>query len=293
MSASHRRVEASPLNPLPNPRKRPFDPSNHENSSRLTKTLKGKQPAGPDVSNGTFIFKTPSLDMAPSFQHADTTVVSTNTSFNTMWSSQQTQVESAATSFTTDGANDDVADLRLTRKSSISLDSWEGSDMNTAVIKAENEQFELEKQRESDRIFSQGASHESVSTYGSIDEDLLLHATSKAEMEFNQPAAPDSDKGSIRTSGSPSKPTVSPAQPIPEPLIATEAISANARPPESPTAAETELVDCSSRMPWYIRELPKSNLFVDELPIELSSYPFFLNFICCRIAIANKVYIQT
>jgi hypothetical protein len=45
-------------------------------------------------------------------------------------------------------------------------------------------------------------------------------------------------------------------------------------------------------MAWYIRDLPTSNLFVDDLPSELTSCPFFLAFIGCRIAIANKIPIK-
>tara|TARA_R110002003_G_scaffold130_13_gene12245 strand:- start:289 stop:3225 length:2937 start_codon:yes stop_codon:yes gene_type:complete len=42
-------------------------------------------------------------------------------------------------------------------------------------------------------------------------------------------------------------------------------------------------------MPYYIRELPKQNLFVDPLADALLRFPFFISFICCRISEAKNI----
>ncbi|KAF1914659.1 RNA dependent RNA polymerase-domain-containing protein [Ampelomyces quisqualis] len=240
-------------------------------SPKLTKTLRGKQPV--DVSAAVLVqqplypdlFKVPSLSMARSFQgHGNYNAPSSaSTSFNkddSVFSSQQTQATSANTSFMTDGANNDATDQRA-RKSSISLESLAEAEAIAAVKEAERKAFELEKSRESDRIFSQEASRESNSTYGSVDEDIFLDITSRAEAESKATLATDSSVTGL-------------AQPSPPAPACAPPAQSNKSP---------------SRVAWYIRDLPQSNLFVDELPSSLTNCPYFLLFIGCRIAVANGV----
>jgi hypothetical protein len=289
ISAVHRRVEASALIPSPNPRKRPSNDSNHGSSTKLTKTFKGKQPANSDVPNVAPTFKRPSLGMARSFQQADTvTASSANTSFDTVWSSQRTLVESAATSFTADGANEDIEDLRLTRKSSTSLESFRDSDL-FELATTERKQFELERKREQHRFYSQEESRESNTSYGSIDKDVFLHATNEAEADTKPISGPVSAMHTNRSNVSPSKSALLPAQTLPSPVTPGKGVSANTPHSESPRNAQVEHTESPAKLAWFIRDLPTSNLFVEDLPNSLKHCPFFLAFIGCRIAVANSV----
>ena len=193
--------------------------------------------------------------MARSFQATATTTTNTsaNTSFNnSLVSSQETQATSVNTSFMLDGATDDE-EFRP-RKSSTSLESLGDPDVLATFTKAERAAFELQEQREKDRIFSQEASRESVSTYDSVDDSVWNEAESKAT--------------SATITGSNSK------DPVLEPRVAT---------------ASKGMSESPSRMSWYIRDLPKHNLFVDDLPSELAPCPYFLAFIGCRVAVANNI----
>lgn len=232
--------------------------------------------------------------MARSFHQNDTSTVATsstaNTSFNnpSVFSSQQTtntsfndnsvfsSQQTTNTSFTTDGTGDEPPANWRPRKSSTSLESLGESEAIAVLSACEREVFELEKQQEADRISSQGASRESNSTYGSVNEDLFLHA----------------ENGTTRRSGSPLKPT--------EDVQSHESFqSANVTPAkqshvdmphlETPDAAQANLNDSPSRVAWYIRDLPSSNLFVDDLPSELYTCPYFLAFIGCRLSSVNDV----
>jgi hypothetical protein len=227
-------------------------------------------------------FKKPALKMARSFHQNDPSAFapssSANTSFNnnSVFSSQRTQATTANTSFTTDGADDEPPTDRSPRKSSTSLESMGGTKVIAVLSEAEREAFELEKQREADRIFSQGASRETNSTYGSIDEDFFLHA----------------EHGTSRKSGSSLRPVeVVQAQVSPQPATVTPIKHPQVETPflETPAPAQSHTKDSPSRVPWYIRDLPSSNLFVSDLPGELIACPYFLAFIGCRIASANNV----
>jgi hypothetical protein len=261
MSAVHRRAEASPRqpSPSPNPRKRPSDGSSNGSPPKLTKTLKGKQPANLNVPNTKHDFKKPSKNMARSFQYPGDTATATssaNTSFSTMWSSQQTKVESAATSFTADGTYDGPMDLQA-RKSSASLDSLGGHDLVAALTTAERNIFEVEKQRECDRILSQEATRESTSTYGSIDEDGLRNATHEVEADI------------LELSGNEGASTTSRIEPA--------VVGASPCPDGKESSSGPDPVPRES---YNVRDIPQQHLFVDDFPDASRKIPFFVRFIC-------------
>jgi hypothetical protein len=214
--------------------------------------------------------------MARSFYRPDATAsTSANTSFDTKWSSQQssqqTQAESAATSFMTEGADDERSNW-LTRKSSASLESVGG------LSEPERATFELEKQREHNRLCSQESTRESTSTYGSIDEDSLWNATHKLESG---------------TSSAPAKLPISPStslsnhvqqngiQPFPQ-------VFAKSFPP--PDTVEEESPTKVQAREWHnIRDIPDQNLFIDELPDTSRHAPYFIRFLCQYLATTQSV----
>jgi hypothetical protein len=207
--------------------------------------------------------------MARSFQNNDANPYapsSASTSFNnnSVFSSQQTQATSANISFMTDGAGDEPTKWH-TRKSFTSIESWGKTEAAAALAKAERETFELAKQRESDRIFSQGASRESNSTYGSVDEDVFRRATDEAEARSGS-TSKSKPSNNIGCS------TVTP--------LASQAIDSD----ELQTSKDPTL-----REQHDIRDIPQQNLFVRESSVTSSGIPFFVRFICHQLASTHSV----
>ncbi|KAF2845936.1 RNA-directed RNA polymerase 2 [Plenodomus tracheiphilus IPT5] len=294
--SSNRRLKASPFVSLrPNDRKRPLDSSDDTGRSpKLTKTLKGTQPAGSLAAAPIPtppIFKKPALHMARSFQAVSTSFSSVSTSFNTTAaSSQETNATSANTSFA-------------------SYDSGAEPDRQR-LYKAEKEAFAAARQREDSRILSQELSRESSSTFGSVDEDELLEVIYQAEKE------PDTAASSVRSATATSPETgVSSNSAVPEKLSLTASFPPIRSSFGYPTLEQSNVrqrsssvgpllgpqlrpqqpitpVDSPSKYPWYIRDIPESNLFVDNSQTNVFHLPYFLLFICCRLSINNNVAIE-
>ncbi|KAF2874093.1 RNA dependent RNA polymerase-domain-containing protein [Massariosphaeria phaeospora] len=278
---SHRRIQASPRFPLGSiPQKRPSQSSNDDaKSPKLTRTAKAKEPMEPSYDHSKPptppLFKKPSLGMARSFQakaskntsfesnmgasvsfnstagNTSFTSTAANTSFNSMFSSQATQ-DTVNTSFTSDG---DIHYPRLTRTSSTTMGSLDDGDLVEISTKLEQElanQWQ-EMTRES-------------STFGSIDEDGLVNASFGVEAESNapNPSSPSGSRGIL--------PRDTP----------------NVRRSSSRLASESPEIS-PTKLPHYIRDLPKHNFFVEDIPDALKQYPYFILFICSRIASDNSI----
>ncbi|KAF2678023.1 hypothetical protein K458DRAFT_423437 [Lentithecium fluviatile CBS 122367] len=275
-------------------------------SPKLTKTSKGKQPidkpadAGPSkpfASSMSIPFKKPSLDMARSFQAASTKS-STNTSFNTMRSSQQTQPSTTMTSFTSDAYDNDVVYPKLTRTSSTTMGSLDDQDLAdvSARLERETAKREMDHPHQARKL-----ARESSSTFGSIDEGGLVEISSHMEARFTAPSI--STSVSLATGfrpqverklqplqsegdmGMPSQidqsfhglgPRGSPGTSLRPPTTPSRSSESPFRTPNSGKSP--------SRLPYYIRNIPEQNLFVGQLPQELTGFPFYILFIGRRIA---------
>lgn len=199
-----------------------------------------------------------------SFQAAATSFSSVNTSFSsTSSSSQETNATSANNSFSSYGGASN-------------------SDLNRPA--------ESKNKREVDRNFVQGLSRQSNSTFGSIDDDILLDVSHGFEKDggplhasvLNTACERNDSRGSPTKAGPPNdflpRPTSSAASfPLP-----TEPV---------PNLA-TRMVESPSKMVYYIRELPTAGLFVDAPAHELLKYPYFILFICCRLSVSHGIHIQ-
>ncbi|KAF2642160.1 hypothetical protein P280DRAFT_449672 [Massarina eburnea CBS 473.64] len=290
--SAQRRVQASsrfPSGPSTS-RKRASDSSHHDtgNTPKLTKTSKGNQPSDrpPDPKTQKPVFKKPALEMARSFQSGPISMKSsfTNSSFNTMSSSQQTQADTAVTSFTSDAYDADVP--KLTRTSSTTMGSLDDQDLLNVSAQLEREIAER-LQVERDRInrfgpsqssqLSRDPTRESSSTFGSVDEDALLETSFRVETQFSlpEPVHPPPDRLAI--------------PPIPSP---SRAASTGISPPEKTSDNFAPTIESPSRMPYYIRDIPDQNLFSEELPSELLHFPYFILFICCRLANEQNISVS-
>ncbi|KAH7407003.1 RNA dependent RNA polymerase-domain-containing protein [Phaeosphaeria sp. MPI-PUGE-AT-0046c] len=240
-SAIQRRAEASPRQPLllPSSKKRRSNDSAEESSSKWMKTYRGKQHVDQAAT-----FKKPALNMAPSFQLTNlNSLSSANTSFNeqSVFSSQETQATSANTSFMTDGASD-------------------APPVGSGFTEAEKRNFELEKSRENDRIFSQEATRASNSTYGSINEEDLWNLNSKdAEIEY--PKLPVDGRSSLENS---------------------RTSSHEGR--ETSGKSESALKESHN-----IRDIPLQNLFIDDSICDSAHAPYFVRFLCQQLIATQSV----
>jgi hypothetical protein len=267
---------------------------------------KGEQPAeslavSSVAESSALLFKRPSREMARSFQRIDASIVSsTNTSFDTIWSSQQTQAESANTSFTTDGASDDVPFLKPTLRSSTSIESL-NQDAVTALAEIERRAFQLEKPSPEDRMLYQETCQESMSTYNSIEDGKKLSsARHKAEAANLPHSLPALDPLFSRTNGASTEVRVQDIIPAITSKVLNPFSPRGARvfqdygdPPLAGANQETVRTCAPTKVHSLeshdIRDIPQQNLFIDE-PLEgFRDAPYFIRFICQRLAIESAI----
>ena len=146
-------------------------------------------------------------------------------------------------------------------------------DLVNVSVQLERETAEFEMRRSQ---VLQELTGESSSTFGSID-DGFLETSFHAEAELETPMIPPLRSPSFQER----TPHASDLMSSPSPLIA---------PPATP--AQTGLLSAQtphsaispSKLPYYIREIPEKDLFVEQLSEPLQKFPYFILFICCRIA---------
>ncbi|KAI8932824.1 hypothetical protein NX059_010307 [Plenodomus lindquistii] len=301
--SSNRRLKASPLVPSRlNDRKRSLDgPDDTGKPTKLTKTLKGKQPVGsaepiPKQPLFTPIFKKPELPTTRSFPNGQTSFSSVNTSFNTTAaSSQETNATSVNTSFTSHGG---------------AAYSDRGPFEDN-----EREAFVAHKKRETERALSQELNRASNSTFGSVDEALFWDLDHEEEQQL-KPADPSAgsttlvhagtnrETGTSSNSVEPGPISLTTSFPLPGPSVNYPKLDADVRQrsssegPNSRTRLEPQQTVTPGDSPskpvaYYIRDLAVQNMFVEDLSPEFMEMPFFLLFICCRLSITNKVSMKT
>ncbi|EUC37737.1 hypothetical protein COCCADRAFT_1400 [Bipolaris zeicola 26-R-13] len=248
-------------------RKRSLENSNYYGtSSKLTKTSRGKQ-AVSTSRNTENLFKTPTVDMAPSRQpNADP--ASANVSFNNSIFSSQETVNTAATSFASSNGDTDAYGqysprLKTTnRRSSTTIGSFD----DDALIQAEM-QFAMSTQ--SDRVceqdiqtdlnisFSQDSNGQSRPTFGSVDDEEFVKVAAKVENKQDR-------SDSVACLG------------------------------PSGVASNQKQNDLSTnKMSYHIRDIPKQSLFVEMLPEELEYIPYYVLFICQRIALEYSIPLRS
>jgi hypothetical protein len=280
--------------------------------------VKSAGPAKPEHS-----FVKPTREMMRSFQAAGTLTTSANTSFNASMSSsqrtrantsfntsasssQQTPADTLNTSFTSfesegEGQSFKTAGttLKTTRTSSTTMGSLDDQDLIYVGTQLDNEILRSGALYAGIQSFSRSPAkaepRSSNSTYGFIDESELAAASD--EVTNGIFATPPRSIGSSRSphkpspaaahAGSPRNIATAPTRQSPS-LHLTEAA-----PPRMDRAISDQSPDPTKESPskiaYYIRELPKENLFVAQLPNELSSHSFFVLFIACRISEATRI----
>lgn len=175
-------------------------------------------------------------------------------------------------------------------------------------------ELESYKQKERARILSQDQ-RESTSTFGSVDEDGLLDASYRVEDEcttaftplLRRPVDTNLKSENITMHRSPTKPSYFDRQPpetttsfpaptktasLEKPIFRPRSSSVGVSPPQAEGSRVATLLDSPSRVSYHIANIPKQGLFVDDMPHNLTSAPYFLAFICQRIALKFSVSMQ-
>jgi hypothetical protein len=240
-----------------------------------------------------------------------------NKSFDTTFSSQRTLVDTANTSFASDGYDSDIKYPKLTRTSSTTLGSLDDQDLVTMQVE-DQLRGELAKMQERSHS-SQDLSHSSQdlpprssSAYGSVDEEVMLEKSFTVEAEDYDASAP-ANQSPTRLSKAPElvssakkkqiarTPSAEPSpfyQPprgihnysdggkVQHPRHTTSHNSLARALPQSPSRAFNE---SPSKLPHYIRDIPDQNLFVAPLAEDLKEVPYFVLFICSRLASEHNI----
>jgi hypothetical protein len=298
--AAQRRVQASPRVSFNSAgRKRLSDSSTDNVSPKLSKISRGggQSPvkhsaySRPQGTKSNFLFKKPSIDALRSFQ-SDSTKTSfpnaLNTSFNTDSTPASSQPSSmqpftANTSFASDIYDEDVDYPRTKRTNSTTMGSGladdDFKDLSAQLEREMSAQLAREHLRSPgnvalDYLHSSGnETRESMSTtFGSIDEEALADAETSFRIEsdmygFGPGSTPT--RRILRSDSARSEPSSS------RPIVKL---------PPSKVQAESP-----SKMSHHFRRIPEQNLFVEDIPDELKELPYFIIFICLRIATERKI----
>lgn len=326
--SAKRRVEASTPLLLPRPtRKRRTDAlSLSDRASKLTRTSKGQQvfigPQPPTAGRSEpCLIKKPSLEMMRSYNGLPASQSTANTSFNTVSSSQQTRVDTANTSFTSNGDTTEVAHDFPKSTSSTTMGSLNDGDLLVVNAKLSKEGTAWEKSMPSNSS-SQG--RDSASNWGSsIPEDDLFDASAKGELTHvttllgSKQLSPRRRAEQVRSSRHQPKWTPIRINLPAQSMAAQDAVDQafphlpkvnvgsplrklfqSAMQPSggvSPTRVQQPLIrdHASSKPPpkmnHHIRDIPRLGLFVSEPPSALRVMPYFAVFICQRIALEQSI----
>jgi hypothetical protein len=148
-------------------------------------------------------------------------------------------------------------------------------------LNAEVEVDEQDIQRDLNQVFSQEGSHENRSTFGSIDEDDLRDIS--CEVEEKQTGPRSMQTATARASTVPrlinnnGKHAMSIMEALPPPKVQ----------PQTPAGTVSP-----TKMTHHIRNMPDQNLFVPVLSESQEHIPYFILFICQRIAIDSCIKLE-
>ncbi|KAH8728168.1 RNA dependent RNA polymerase-domain-containing protein [Phaeosphaeriaceae sp. PMI808] len=169
----------------------------------------------------------------------------------------------------------DTSANRLTRRSSTNLESISVAGAEAVMNRYEREHC-LQVEREQNRIYSQEASRESNSTYGSVDDDMFYDATNTVE------EAASSHLRSILSLG-----TL-----VQEPKEQNDDMRHIQNPPRA-EAATRQSVPATGPKKWHIiRDIPTENLFVSIAPSNFRDIPYFIQFICQYLAVTFSIPLE-
>ena len=187
---------------------------------------------------------------------------------------------------------------------------------------AEQKSLEIERQRRIEAVALQNTSQGNRSTFGSVDEDGLIHASDKVELEMgpevlsttrimdsqrlstladgriHQDLAANSgqhrvlhDANMALTASFPPRKSFGTDRFLNDSMLRPRTTSADTSPAKESPKENTTNGSPSKESHW-IRDIPKQNLFVDVAEQDLHGIPYFILFICQRIATACSISLR-
>ncbi|OAG01337.1 uncharacterized protein CC84DRAFT_1167573 [Paraphaeosphaeria sporulosa] len=314
-------------------RKRPSDSSGSDygNSPKLTRTSKGKQPANNASDSTPPVFKKPWLpesftgvpNHGSSSRSAQPEVVDSfastvENSFHTTSSSQQTLVDTPGTSFASDAYDADVRYPKLTRTSSTSLGSLKDQDLFDIEDPSEAQIQREQRVRMEELNYSHSSQDpppHSSSAYGSVDEEVMWEKSFEVDTEeYDSPAVarqslsrlPSASSSGKRPLGSKRLPKPSAeSSPFNRPSPHDDHSERSLKPSvfdrskqlghkvSGNSPARASFNKSPSKLPHYIRNIPDQNFFNEPLTGDLKEFPYFVLFICSKLASEHSIPLPT
>ena len=322
-----KRAQGSPfVSSQPSSRKRLSDSSDHSDKSpKFAKTANGKAVSRSHIPVSVqppSLFKKPSLDMARSFQAGVSMASSTNTSFSNTTTLSQGTTTTANTSFSSNYGPNDFSVLKRAKSASTNTHAMEGTCLFGHTSFSDQEMFRADKRKPLERTTANDSSQEHRSTFGSVNEDDLLDATTQVEIEVGLASVPTiSDSKDMKLASSTRnrnehRPThksgslgklqvdgcdettsfLSSKVQVPE-VCQSKSIILNRNhfktaPSSNGPPKDTAREDSPSKVSHHIRNIPEQNLFVDLPEQSLHNTPYFILFICRRVATSISISLE-
>ncbi|KAF1995645.1 hypothetical protein P154DRAFT_412766, partial [Amniculicola lignicola CBS 123094] len=301
--SAQRRVQASPRVSLgPAGRKRSSESSGDATSPKFSRI--GSRRMSRAINDTPFAgssrfpadmtpipFKKPTLDMANSLKPMTQTpfvskpvqAPSTNPSAQTSFSGStilQSSQESAAqhdtrnTSFSSDVFGDDPA--KITRPSSATIgSSLDDEDLLEVAHRVETLLYSEDMTRES-------------SSYGAISSQVLVETVIRHEERVglsHKDPAPKATSQSRKENARPRRPPQEAAHPASSSKFDLPPLSNDT---SIGLPSLNHINESPGKISHHIRNLPEQNLFVDQVQTIPSRLPYFILFICCRVAMTTS-----
>ncbi|KAL5394363.1 hypothetical protein PMIN06_004228 [Paraphaeosphaeria minitans] len=279
-----------------------------------------KKPRLPEPFMGMPNLGSSSMSAQP--EAVDSFASTVNNSFNTNPSSQQTLVDTPGTSFAFDAYDADVRYPKLRRTSSTTLGSFKDQDLFDTEDPSEAQIHREQRWRmeELERIYSsQDLPPRSSSVYGSVDEEDMWEKSFEVEAEgCVSPVPTRQSLTGLPIASSPSKGPAGSIKRLPKPSAENSpfnrpsqhndrsesrvnpsaavgvqqpryTVSGNSPAKALSQSPSKSFNESPSKLPHYIRNIPDQNLFNEPLAEDLKHFPYFVLFICSKLASEHSI----
>jgi len=235
----------------------------------------------------------PAFTIPPINQNSFVQVASAETSFNrsfgTISSSQRTEPDTAATSFESNMNEPTVEYPRLRNSSPImgSLDDQDWLSIDTRLL--DSTQIEEHDDTMSSQFGSTISSDAMLETLRGVESEAAMAPPRVPEHQRLE--AVQSNRSSSRLQR-PMEPPSSEDSPFNNATRYMANQNSHSGHTESRSSNSQPAFDTPSKIPHYIRDIPKQHLFTEQLPNSCKKFPYFINFMCCRVAIEHGLTIS-
>jgi hypothetical protein len=226
--------------------------------------------------------------MARSFNNTNViAALPTNTSFESTCFSQQTQPDTANTSFASEFACQNFEEQASGSQEWARLRKWASQDSTQGSSSAS---FGSVDDDEFLKLFQSKSQEQSIPPVPpkSSSRDETGHSAAYRPMDSERSVSPQKSKTAEPLATNASLPTAGPLPKVsPAKLGPITRNSPHQKSPDNVTPVESP-----RKIAHRISSIPKQGLFVDDIPDHLRRFPYHVVFICQRIAIDNSLAVQ-